>query len=99
MLFRETKTNLGKLIDFEENEYTQHIEKLMSAYCAFLNQHTIINLKSGEQYVDIHLTRTYRNRKRKYPLLYGGRSGGYWHQDREITIDGEASPSIVISLS
>ena len=99
LLFRETKTNLGKLIDFKETEYSDHIEKLMSEYCAFLNQHTIVNLKSGEQYVDIHLTRTYRNRKSKYPLLYGGRSGGYWHQDREITIDGEATVELDYNAS
>ncbi len=99
LMYRETLSNGGKLIDFKETEYSDHIEKLMSEYCAFLNQHTIINLKSGEHYVDIHLTRTYRNRKSKFPLLYGGRSGGYWHQEREITIDGEATVELDYNAS
>ena len=99
LFFRETKTYGGKFIDFEETEYTQHIEKLMSEYCAFLNQHTIINLKTGEQYEDIHLIRTYRNRKNKFPLLYGGRSGGYWHQERDITIDGKATVELDYNAS
>ena len=82
----------GRFIDFKDTEYTRHIDKIMSEYCNFLNQQTIINELTGEEYSGVLLNRSYRDRDGKQSLIYGGRSGGHWMSgDREITINGEAT--------
>ena len=82
----------GKFIDFKDTEYTRHIDKIMAEYCSFLNQQTLINELTGEQYSGALLNRSYRDRDGRQSLIYGGRSGGHWMSgDREITINGEAT--------
>ena len=82
----------GRFIDFKDTEYTRHIDKIMSEYCNFLNQQTIVNELTGEEYSGVLLNRSYRDRDGKQSLIYGGRSGGHWMSgDREITINGEAT--------
>ncbi|URQ67148.1 hypothetical protein M9C83_02815 [SAR86 cluster bacterium] len=69
---RDTVTNEN--LEFKHNEYTRHVEMLMSEYCHYLNQHNILfstedyDLETEEGLKDwgargqkIHLYRNYKN--------------------------------------
>ena len=88
-------------IPYKDTPYSKEIERTMSEYCNYLNKQEI---KIGDIVLDdIHLYRTYQNRK-GMPFQFGGRSGGYWHsyssEDRKrITINGKKTSSIDMHCS
>ena len=88
-------------IPYKDTPYSREIERTMSEYCNYLNKQEI---KIGDNVLeDIHLYRTYQNRK-GMPFQFGGRSGGYWHsyssEDRKrITINGKRTSSIDMHCS
>ena len=88
-------------IPYKDTPYSREIERTMSEYCNYLNKQEI---KIGDNVLeDIHLYRTYQNRK-GMPFQFGGRSGGYWHsyssEDRKrITINGKKTSSIDMHCS
>ena len=88
-------------IPYKDTPYSKEIERTMSEYCNYLNKQEI---KIGDIVIDdIHLYRTYQNRK-EMPFQFGGRSGGYWHsyssEDRKrITINGKKTSSIDMHCS
>ena len=88
-------------IPYKDTPYSREIERIMSEYCNYLNKQEI---KIGDIVIDdIHLYRTYQNRK-EMPFQFGGRSGGYWHsyssEDRKrITINGKKTSSIDMHCS
>jgi hypothetical protein len=88
-------------IPYKDTPYTKEIEKMMREYCDYLNNQKI---KVGKTLLeDIHLYRTYQNRK-GLPFQFGGRSGGYWMslsaEDRkQITINGKKTSSIDMHCS
>ena len=91
----------SNFIPYKDTLYTREIEKLMKEYCGYLNNQKI---KVGKTLLeDIHLYRTYQNRK-GLPFQFGGRSGGYWmslspEERKQITINGKKTSSIDMHCS
>lgn len=67
-----------KLLPYKDSKLTIRMEELMKEYCKFLNTFSISC--DGEKFEDIMLTRRFRDCDGNGSILYGGRSGRYWHE-------------------
>ena len=92
----------NRFLNYKDTDYTLQVEKVMSEYCEYLNRHKI-KLKE-KVYEDIHLYRTYTNRNGNNFFYYGGRSGGYWMNEKKelrpfITINNKKTVSVDMHFS
>mgnify|MGYP005746831581 CR=1 FL=1 len=90
-----------KLTTYKPTPYTKETERLMSEYCNYLNNQKI--KFKDKVFEDIHLHRTYSNRRDNL-FQFGGRSGGEWmslkeEERNEITINGKKTISIDMHCS
>ena len=68
----ELKSIGKKLLAFEPTTYTNHVDQLMSNYCAYLNKQTIT--VDGEHIRDIFLVRKYKDWSNTGSFQFGGRT-------------------------
>ena len=70
--YAELKSIGKKLLAFEPTTYTNHVDQLMSNYCAYLNKQAIT--VDGEPIRDIFLVRKYKDWSNTGSFQFGGRT-------------------------